>query len=1079
MLTRHYLVQSKLNPPRVNRRILKRERITRLLLEALEYRLTIVQAGPGYGKSTSLAALVETTTPLAWYHLSSEDADPFTFFLHLAHTLKPHLVSAEPLFTHLEEQGSHPSGVNWTLLADELANLLTQSLETNLLLILDDFHQANQSKEVIAIVDRLVDHSPSNLHFILSTRNPIKLAGYLNLKVRGQVLLIDQNDLSFTPQEITALFHNHYALALTQEEIAALADETEGWAIALQLFWQSFKTGAVNPLRHKPEPGHLQEEELFAFLAHEVMARLSPDVQAFLRTTSVLRDLNAEVCNYLRMETDSDQYIKYLLENGLFVVDLGGESIRYHHLFREFILKLLPQELVIANHKKAAEYYLQVGLHESAIYHLLKAEDSPRAADIISKIGESLILSGRIETLNKWITSIDPEVLESYPLLLCFLGDFARLHSRFDEALGWYHQAEERSKLSGDIQVTSQALYGQAKVYLDTVNPSQAERLLQEALQLVDGKADRENRARLLELLAENKLNSGQLEQSQFYRKQARDLRDIGHGEMELSVRVLLRTGKLEQARRILMDRKEVEKHEPFPTSRSHRETLLLLALILEFQGDWELAYQYAREGITRGEQLQSPFIVAVGRMRQGHAALLNPDEFGFREAIDCYQYAIQVADILSVPRLKVEALWGLCRAYGFSGDLQLAEQAAMEGIRQGALAGDEWISALILVSMGAGFALAEKYTPALEWIERARDKFNKVSDLYGETIARLWQCYIWWKINQTVRLDKGLDECLAMIRDNEYEFILTQRTLIGHPQPRSILPMLLYARDKGIQKPYIETILFSLGLSSLKSHPGYQLRVQMFGSFRVWRGSHEIPPGAWQREKARHLFQLLVMNSPAALERDQLVEFLWRNADADQGRRNFRVTLSTLLRVLVPDHAREDDSTFIGREGSMYFLRSDADIWVDVKEFERLILQAENQDASQKEVKFKLFHKALKLYKGDFLQDNLYEEWASRERERLLNLYLRTAEALASLYAERLDWSRVIELCQTILSRDPCWESAYRMTMSAYMALGNKPAAFRTYHKCVETLNNELGIKPSITSQKLYEKLFPNPPVF
>jgi DNA-binding SARP family transcriptional activator len=125
------------------------------------------------------------------------------------------------------------------------------------------------------------------------------------------------------------------------------------------------------------------------------------------------------------------------------------------------------------------------------------------------------------------------------------------------------------------------------------------------------------------------------------------------------------------------------------------------------------------------------------------------------------------------------------------------------------------------------------------------------------------------------------------------------------------------------------------------------------------------------------------------------------------------------------------------------------------------------------------LFQKALKLYKGDFLQDNLYEEWASRDRERLLNLYLRTADALCTLYAEKQDWNRVVELCQSILSRDPCWEAAYRQTMTAYLTLGNKPAALRAYHKCVETLNNELGIKPSITTQKLYEQLFPNPPVF
>jgi len=252
-----------------------------------------------------------------------------------------------------------------------------------------------------------------------------------------------------------------------------------------------------------------------------------------------------------------------------------------------------------------------------------------------------------------------------------------------------------------------------------------------------------------------------------------------------------------------------------------------------------------------------------------------------------------------------------------------------------------------------------------------------------------------------------------------------------------------------------------------------------MLGSFRVWRGSQEVPATAWQREKARQLFQLLVMHSPNPLERDQFIEFLWRDADVDQGRRNFRVTLSTLLRVLVPEHQREDDSIFIAREGSLYSLRSDADIWVDSAEFERLIVQGETQDGSQNEVKLKLFHQALKLYKGDFLQDNLYEEWAANERERLLGLYLRTANSLAGLFAEKQDWNRVLEWGQAILNRDSCWEEAYRWNMTAYMRLGNKPAALRTYQKCVETLQRELGIQPSQETQKLFRTIFSNPPVF
>lgn len=1072
MLTKSYIVQTKLVPPRLTRRILVRKRVTQRLLEALDYRLTIVQAGAGYGKTTALAGLVESGTSIAWYHLSSEDYDPITFVLHLAHSLKKFITDPKNITSVLETFSRNPAEANLRTIIDELSNRLAD-LQQPLLVIWDDFHQIAESSQIIPLFERLIVQAPADIHFILSTRSSVKFPALSNLKVRGDVLFINQNDLVFTPQEITSLFQEHYAFVLNPEEVTNLASETEGWAIALQLFWQRLKSSSVKPFLQSEATSTLTADELFHFLAQEVFEQLSPDVQAFLRTTAILREMNASVCDELRKRSDSEIYLKHLLENGLFVIDLGGNIIRYHHMFREFILNQLTAELRTTLHQQAAQNYLAHGMDEEAIYHLLKAGKETEAAQVIARIGENLILSGRLATLNKWITSFSPLVLEAHPILLVFLGDFARLHSRFEEALGWYRQAEERSRLAGDTRSTSQALHGQAKVYLDTVNPAQADQLLQKALLLADGTEDRENRARLLELLAENKLNSGKLVEAENYRKQARELREIGPAEVELSVRVLLRTGKLEQARRILEARLVTEKSAPFPTPRSHRETLLLLALILEFQGEGQTAYQYAAEGIARGESMQSPFVIAVGKMRLAHAAMIKEDHQGYLEAVACYKEAIQIADTLSVPRLKVEALWGFTRAYGFKNQLDLALSYANEGIIAGSQAGDEWISALILISMGAGFSLSEKYEQAMDWLERAREKFNKVSDSYGETLALLWQCLVWWKTNQLVHLEKNLDHLLRNLHDHGYDFLLTRQTLLGPPDPRVLIPLLLHARSLGLHRPFIETVLYSLGLSSITLHPGYQLRVQTLGTFRVWRGKQEVEPGEWKREKARQLFLILVTHRNSPMERDQLIELLWPGAEIEFGQRNFRVALSTLLRVLVPSHTRDAESVFIVREGTTYSLRANSDMWIDSGEFEQLVTLGENQPENQMGMRLSHFQQALTLYQGDYLQENLFDSWCNDERERLLSIYLRTAVQLAQLQAQKQDWQKVVDTCQAILERDNCWEEAYRLLMKAYTHLGNKPAALRTYHKCVDILKQELGLQPSMETQDLFSILF------
>ncbi len=74
-------------------------------------------------------------------------------------------------------------------------------------------------------------------------------------------------------------------------------------------------------------------------------------------------------------------------------------------------------------------------------------------------------------------------------------------------------------------------------------------------------------------------------------------------------------------------------------------------------------------------------------------------------------------------------------------------------------------------------------------------------------------------------------------------------------------------------------------------------------------------------------------------------------------------------------------------REGTAYRLRPEADVWLDAIEFDKACeLGLRTSDLLQ-------LRSALRLYRGDYLPDALYEDWASEERERLLSLYLRAAD--------------------------------------------------------------------------------------
>jgi ATP/maltotriose-dependent transcriptional regulator MalT len=85
--------------------MLPRPRLTQRLLAAADYSLTVVQAGAGYGKSTTLAALANEDIPLIWYHLLRDDADPLRFLLYLLQGLASAFGCIEAMGTDVTKRG--------------------------------------------------------------------------------------------------------------------------------------------------------------------------------------------------------------------------------------------------------------------------------------------------------------------------------------------------------------------------------------------------------------------------------------------------------------------------------------------------------------------------------------------------------------------------------------------------------------------------------------------------------------------------------------------------------------------------------------------------------------------------------------------------------------------------------------------------------------------------------------------------------------------------------------------------------------------------------------------------------------
>lgn len=1079
MALQDLVIRSQLVPPRQRRGMLRRPRLESRLLAALDFPLTLVHAGTGYGKSTALATLASLVDPLAWYTITEPDRDPLLFLAHLICAFEGMVPAGCGAALRILEEASRrvtPAALT------PLINSLTVEPGREAVVVLDDYHLVADQPEVAALVQRLMDYMPPRLHLVLSSRQMPPLPALARWRAKGQVLSIGRAELAFTRDEVEALFRDGYGFPITTEQAEALAAETEGWIIALQMVWQN--------LQSRPEVGldamlgrlPTTLETLFDYLAHDVLARQPPEIQRFLLATSVLREMQGEACDHLLQVEGSAETLRGLYEDGLFVVALGEGTYRYQRLFHDFVRSQASRQPTRWRnlHRRAAEYFRKGGHPEESLYHLFEAEDFGPAVELVEEIGPGLVALGRLDSLSSWIAQLPGEVQLVHPALDLLLGDVLRLRAQFDEALARYEIAETHYAAFEDRLGRSQALRGQAQVYLDTIRPLKAESLLKDALRLLEPMEHRDEAATLLDLMAENQLNLGSPQEAEVLHREAGLLRTSGDpGDIYLEARAMLRTGRLEAARQLLERRAEEEEQaDPSRPQRFHRETLLLLSLICALQGDAPEAERCAQEGIVIGQRLQSAFVEAVGVLRLGHAYELTEaypwerrptpgsggptGRFPLQQAQECYERAIQQMQEFHVMRTLVEPLWGLCRVHGQRGDLASARRCAEQALEIGGNAGDEWICDLVRATMGSALARHGASEEARTWLGRAADGFEQVGDLFGGAAAQLWLALEAWWCRDSERALAFMSRVLDLSRSQGWDWLLLRRSYLGLWDDQSALPLLVEARHQGIEPAYTGRLLAGIGLAETDYHPGHGLWVRTLGPFAVYRDHVLIGDQEWQREKARRLFQLLLVHRGAWFHREQIVEQLWPELEPEAAFRDFRVALNAVCRALEPERPRGTPPFFACRRGALYGLNPAAQIRVDADEFERLA-GADDEGA---------LRRALTLYEDDYLTECLYEDWPAAKRQRLRELYQVAAERLARRLLRSGRWEEVFPLCEAILARDNCREAAYRLLMRTHAAAGNRAQVQATYQRCLAALHDELGIEPAPATTALLERL-------
>jgi DNA-binding winged helix-turn-helix (wHTH) protein len=183
-------------------------------------------------------------------------------------------------------------------------------------------------------------------------------------------------------------------------------------------------------------------------------------------------------------------------------------------------------------------------------------------------------------------------------------------------------------------------------------------------------------------------------------------------------------------------------------------------------------------------------------------------------------------------------------------------------------------------------------------------------------------------------------------------------------------------------------------------------LQIRLLGTFEVQRGGEPFTPQDWHSQQTRTILKVLLARRGRAVPSDQLLEILWPGQDPHTTRRRLHVRISQLRRALHP----EDPSAFVLTVEGGYSFAAECNCWVDATTFEALAEEGRHkQEEGELLGAIAAYEAARELYRGDFLEEDLYADWAFAERERLRERFLTLLVELAECYAQQGRYRRAI----------------------------------------------------------------------
>lgn len=1085
--------------------LISRPRLARTLVTALEAGSVMLVAGPGYGKTMALEeALAHGGRRSLWIACGDTGGESGRLLMSVVEGLRTTVPGLADVVGDRLATGFEPvdTGSAAAALIPELERLLVEPL----VIVLDDAEELEGGTEALALVDQLLGVRSAPLSIAIATRRPLRLR-LAKLRTAGKLAELGPAELGFTPGECEELLSLRHGREVTHDEVEAVVAASEGWPMAVAL------TSLAGPGETAIDT--VPREELFNYLAEEVLDRLDPAMRLGVVASSIPDTLTPELARDLGLPP---QFIGEAERSGLFLRSHAGAR-SYHPLFKAFLrerlVDLMTEPERAALHGRAAASLARAGRYVEAIENWLAAGQPGAALAALSSEGAGLVRTSPA-TVAQWLSQLDPAVgrepdylfLEAQ--LLWGAGQHERAQEPLAEAVSGYRAAgrQDREWIArvfladtlvwvGDFELVCELSEGWQGVTDPVASVAATAVRWYEAMALAALGRKEESEA-LMERLRRDSETAAQFifidvtvyagtEPAAGHAREALERLRLAIAALELHdpqgrlpyalgmlVHVLHDLGEFAQMLEVL-DRCEREA-ERLGVGFVVRDCQLQRAACLARQGDLPRAeFELARAGKRQGTGWRGVHEAEA----EAEVALLRGDG-----------PAAVAAAQLALHRVATGPLaW---RVFAVVAMAQVLAQAGAPEIARDAIA----------TTLAA---LDERFPAERGRVHRARllasraclqyeagegdEACASVRDCWAEAAAQADQIVRahWPAIKPVLwhALAEGAIAPEAVLPAVQEAFPGGDAlvAMIEHPDPTVRRAALLTALPAGHPAVLAQLTEFekdadehvAAAASAIRQRVASRpppLRYELLGGFRVYRAGWELDEAAWKRPMAARVVRFLLTQGSGRVPEDALFDAFWSDRSADAARQHLAQAVSRARRVL--DLPGADHSVIEAKERTYRLCLRERDS-VDAAEFETAAASALAHSGPRRRA---VLEAAAALWTGEPLPEERYSPWSFAWRGRLVQTYLDVLSALVDAYYAAADHNSAIRAASGLLELDPLNERAHQQLMVAYARTGRKSQALRQFLECRRALVSDLGVEPSAETSALQAQILAGDPV-